>query len=192
MLEVELAWEPDFEAAFAELEKECADIVRGISVEAFKRVLYQTPQFFGRAVSSWSYSLNAPVFVDRSHMVDEAAIESDTANFTIRETKLGPVRAFYGLSKGHMVGVNNALEMNKGNEQGYQLGMTIFFSNGVDHEEGPYAAGLEDGSIRLRPINQPGAMASRAFDAMQAKYGHHSGVSAERAKVLKTFRIVEE
>ena len=40
--------------AFAELEAEVTEVIRGITVEIFKHTLEMSPQYFGRYVSSWT------------------------------------------------------------------------------------------------------------------------------------------
>ncbi len=54
-------WE-NLDAAFAELEAECADIVRGMTVEIFLHTLQYSPQYFGRYASSWTYKIGSPEF----------------------------------------------------------------------------------------------------------------------------------
>ena len=54
-------WE-GLDEAFAELEAECANVIRGMTVEIFKYTLQQSPQSKGVFVSSWQYSLNRPIY----------------------------------------------------------------------------------------------------------------------------------
>lgn len=166
MFEVTTEWD-GLDEAFAMLEGECTGVVRGIAIEAWDRVLAQTPQLLGRLVASWTFSLNVPITVDRSFAVD--------------------VNIDAPLQKGDPEAIDTANFYNRNAADGFQLGMDIFFSNGADHGEGPYASEVERGGAWLRSENQPGRMAQRAFDTMAARYGQN--VSAQRAAVLKTFRI---
>jgi hypothetical protein len=184
MYKLQATWDDDFEAAFAALEQECTEVIRGLSVELWNRVLDQTPQFFGGAAASWTYSFGSPVFVDRSHMIEE---RQDVVFRNSREAG----RGFSGLHKGHPDAIEIANFMNRGKEQGFRLGMDIFFANGVDHGEGPYAAALEDGSVHLRAVNQPGRMAGRAVDFAYARYGGDRSISWEKAQRLRTLAIGE-
>lgn len=187
MVELDLEWD-GLDKAFQELEAECTEVVRGIAIEAWNHMLDQTPQFWGRMAASWTFSYNAPLFLDRSETVD-ASETSDMAlsNQVTYDTPDGPETSFAGLYKGHPEAIDTANFYNRGRDNGFQLGMTIFFANGVDHGEGPYSGAVESGAIRLRPVNRPGAPARRSLDFVAARYGR--GVSAERAKLLKSFRI---
>jgi hypothetical protein len=169
MLEFDLNWD-NLDQAFEALTVECEKVVRGITVEAWNAVLKQTPQFYGRAVASWTYTIGSPVFIDRSGEME------DTAEF-----------GNMPMSKGNPTPIGVANSMNYGASDRFRLGDTVWFANGVDHGEGPYAGGLESGSIKLRAGNRPGQMVSRALDLMQSRYGQDVSVSA--AHRLKGLRL---
>lgn len=169
-ISVTAEWD-NLDAAFAELEAECADTVRGMSVELFQTILNWSPQYFGRYVSSWTFRIGSPEFRT-----------DDTFNYVAEDQGFAPVRR-----KGDSEAINVAKAYNIGRDKGFKLGNTIYISNGVDHGEGPYAAGIEDGSIRLRPVNLPGAPATRALDRVQAWYGNDVG--AAHAAKLKAMSI---
>jgi hypothetical protein len=169
MLELENTWE-GLDAAFLELEAECASVIRGLTVEAWGRVLNTTPQFYGRAVASWSYSLGSPVFVDRS---DDVWFGQDWRTEDNRK------------SRGSTAAIGIANSFNLGKDHAFKLGDTVWFANGVDHGEGPYSQALEDATISLRSVNRPGHMVKRAIDYIQAKYGEDvKPSSAARLKGL--------
>lgn len=182
-VELETEWD-NLDAAFEALEDECSAIVRGITVEAWNNVLKETPQFYGRLAASWTYSINAPVFVDRSQSV-KMSLGLDTPAAYATDPDEGDV--FTGLWKGHPEAIGIANMASFGKESTFRLGDTVYFSNGADHGEGPYAADIEQGFIRLRPVNSPGKMASRAFDRAQARYGQ--SVSPRRVEYLKGLKI---
>lgn len=180
-INLQVDWE-NLDDAFGDLERECSEIVRGLSIEAWNFTLQQTPQFEGRLVASWSYSLNQPHYVDRSRA---AELITKTADQFLTDDDEGDV--FSGRRKGDPEAIAIANLGSEGKEMPFALGMSIFFANGVDHGEGPYAADIERGAAHLRPVNQPGRMAERAFDRLAARYG--SGVSARKADELKSMRI---
>lgn len=170
---VEVDW-IDLDGAFAALEDNLTRVAQGLTVVAWDSILAKTPQFYGRMAASWNYSLNRPDFTDRSH---------DAWSAHSAQTDKGP---FAGLSKGHPVGIAIANANNIGRDANFQLGDTVYFSNGVNHGEGPYAQAIEDGQIQLRPINQPGRPAARTFDWLSQAYAN---VSAAQAKTLSTKRL---
>lgn len=165
--------------AFLELENQITDAIRGLSVVAWNRTLEQTPQFFGRAVASWTYSVGAPVFVDRS----AAAMKLVSYN----PRHYNDDDEFAGRSKGDREAIGIANAANLGHDSDFRLGDTIYFANGADHGEGDYVADIERGEIGLRPVNQPGRMASRALDYVKARWG--LGISPAAVAQLQTMRI---
>lgn len=178
MLEVTAEWE-GLDEAFAELERECAEVVRGISVRYWNYVLSQTPQAWGRMAASWTYSLNdGGQFYDRS---SEVSFEGPRRQIT------GKLAPSYFLYKGHHAAIRIANSHSKGRESAFKLGDTIWFSNGVNHGEGPYSQAVENGEVRLRRVNQPGAPVRRGLDYIEAHFGRD--VSKEAAQRLRTMRI---
>ena len=172
MLDMSVTAEWDnLDAAFAELEAECADVVRGMSVDIFNTILDWSPQYFGRYVSSWTYSIGAPVFRT-----------DDTYNYVEEDQGFAEIRR-----KGDSEPIATAKAFNRGRDKAFKLGDTIYIANGADHGEGPYAAGIEDGSIRLRPVNLPGAPATRALDRAGAWYAND--VNKTHAAKLKAMSI---
>lgn len=164
--------------AFAELEAECEDIVRGLSVRVWNGILSKTPQYLGRMTASWTYTLGAPQYVDRSHMVQPPATKDIDGFIDYGE--------FTGLWRGHPLAIAVANANSANRDAGFKLGMTIYISNGVNHGEGPYSQAMEDGEVVLRSVNRPGAPVSRTIDGIGAIYAN---ISAQRAVTLKTLRI---
>lgn len=155
-------------------------MVRGITVEVWKSLLSKTPQFEGRMVASWSYSLNEPNYVDRSSQVDPGALKLASHRFTDLGT-------FRGLYRGHPAALAVANAANKGADAGFRLGMTVWMANGVNHGEGEYSQDIEDGKVKLRPENRPGRPVQRTIDQITSRYA--DGVTANRAEALKNMRI---
>lgn len=180
MLDVVTDWD-DLDGAFDALEAECTDIVRGITLVAWNRTLEQTPQFYGRLVASWTYSLDMPVFTDNSHLIDTEAVAQRYGHANDEGEP-----EFDGLRKGHPDAIAIANSINARVPAQFRLGDTVWFANGADHDEGPYAGEKEAGE-RLRPANRPGHMAQRALDWVQARYG--VDIIPARALVLKQTRM---
>lgn len=167
------------DAAFAELEAECTDIIRGLTVRVFNGFMSQTPQFMGRMVASWSYCLNTPEFYDRSNQVDPLGHKLASHRFN-------DFGDFRGLYKGHPIAIAVANAANSGADNGFKLGDTVWLTNGVDHGEGAYSQDIEDGNIVLRAENRPGAPVSRTLDFIGVAF---QNISPVRARSLKALRI---
>lgn len=157
------AWE-NLDEAFAKLEFEVTDTVRGLTVELWNKVLKRTPQFYGRMVASWTYTLNPAEVYDRS---DYVRVQEHDANTDYMD-RFG---SFAGFMKGHpeAIAIANAESAQK--DRAFKLGDTVWFTNGVDHGEGPYAAKVEFGEIHLRAVNIPGNAVARTIDWAKTNFG---------------------
>jgi hypothetical protein len=187
MLELELEWE-GLEEAFSELEQDCTDIVRGMTVWAWNTVLQQTPQWSGAMAVSWSYSLNSPHYEDRTH---EAV--NDTVEVDGKEMPLHQGREYSLLHKGYMPNIEVANAHSAGNDLPFRLGDTVYISNGVQSED-DYAQAIEDKNysvVNLRSANRPGAMMGRTLDRMQSMW-NANGVTPNAAQNLKLLKIGSE
>lgn len=173
MLELELEWD-DIDFAFAEFEREeLRPIIRGMTVQLWNNILLFTPQFYGRMVASWNYTLNAPFYDDRSELVS-------------------PERDFAGLrmarEQGHPAAIAIANRFNQGHEEGFVLGNDVWFANGVDHGEGEYSEWVETADQhKLRPENWPGHPVERSLAIIESLYG--SEMTEQQASRLKNLRI---
>lgn len=170
-LPITLKWE-NLDEAFDELEEDLRQVARGITLQAWSFVLRETPQSYGRMAASWSYSLGVPAYTDRSEMV--------TPNVPVD----GPEPPLH--RKGDAEAIAIANQYNSGPPQAFQLGDIVWFANGVEHGEGPYAGIVEDG-YRLRPVNRPGQMVRRALDQISARYGED--VTHRQALALKKLKM---
>lgn len=166
------------DAAFAELEAECTNVVRGLTVKLYNGILSKTPQYLGRMAASWSYSLGTPLYVDRSNLVQPPAVKGPSGFIDYGE--------FKGLWRGHPQAIAVAGAANAGKDAGFRLGMTVYISNGVNHGEGEYAGAVESGEVILRAVNRPGAPVQRSLDGIGAT---HQNISPLRARGLKALRI---
>lgn len=162
----ESTWE-NLDEAFAELEAECANVIRGMTVEIFHYVLQQSPQSRGRYVSSWQYSLNRPVFWTNPEFADN-----------LPETYM----------KGNQPAIESALQANAGDDTPYKLGDTVYISNGAEGLEGEYGYLIEDGLINLRAENRGGIRPlGRAIDRAASWFAND--VRPAHAAKLKATRI---
>lgn len=156
------------------IKDEITPIIRGLAVYTWSGILHKTPQYFGRLVASWSFSLNSPQFVDRSAMV--LPNDEQTVGYPL------PLRW-----RGHTQAIDIANTMNAGKELSFNLGDTIWFANGADHGDGPYSAFIETvDSNWLRFYNRPGKAVSRTLDGVNARFGTDmTEQAASRMKQLK-------
>jgi len=157
--------------AFAELEQECTEIVRGITVEIFNHTLHMSPQYFGRYVSSWTYKVGSPDLW-----------MNPTFDFFIEDTGGERIKR-----KGDREAIDAAVQHNAGRELEFKLGSTVYISNGSDHGEGPYAALIEEEPDWLRDVNKPGRPLGRSIDRAGTWYAHT--VNPARVPALRGLRI---
>ena len=150
------------------IEKELTPIARGVINDFWIKVLYRTPQYYGRMVASWNYSIGAPQFVNRADVWGERDI---------------PVSA------GDMEAISYAAWMNQGKDSAFKLGDVVYMTNAADHGEGAYSQFIEDNAWYLRNVNMPGHAVERAMDATSALYG--SGIPPQAVAYLKSIRITD-
>jgi len=164
-----LKWS-NLDEAFGALEKTLGEVARGITVSAWKSVLRESPQFDGRMVASWTYSISRPIFEDRSFMVE-----------TLFHDKLNP------FEKGDAPAIRVANQANAGTDLQFRLGDKVYLSNGVNHGEGSYSGRIESGDIHLRAVNYPGKPVAETLMMIKARYA--DGVNARQAARLKNLSI---
>lgn len=159
-------WE-GLDAAFAELEAECANVVRGMTVEIFKTAVTWSPQSKGVFVSSWQYSLNRPVYWSNPFYADIP-----------RETFV----------KGNQPAINEAFQINSDKDTPFKLGDTVYISNGAEGLDGEYGILIEEGAMKLRYENRGGLRPlSRAVDRAASWFAND--VNPTHAAKLKALRI---
>ena len=178
--DAKLQWEQgSLDAAFAELEAECAAVVRGMTVQVWQDILLRTPQYHGRMVASWSYSLNSPRFYDRS----------DEAEGPLFREKQGLKHSYVDNVKrqGFTADIRVAERHSVGADKQFKLGDTVYICNGVDHGEGGYSLDVEEGRVALRMENLPGTPVRNALHKVDVKY--YADVPKQDAARLKTLSI---
>jgi hypothetical protein len=163
--------EAELDRAFAEIAQDLTVAVRGMSIEIWDIMLKQTPQLYGRMVASWTYSLDMPVYVDRSDMIDQSKAP---ARWKARVTKDSVPRQTLveldGWRKGSPEAIRIANAASAGMPDRFQLGQTIWMANGVNHGDGHYGLDIEEGRVNLRKVNQPGTPRKIAVDKITVKY----------------------
>lgn len=190
MIEVEFEFDfkwdhlGDLVRALDELEDECERIIRGLTVSIWNGILLKTPQFLGRTAASWTYSLDAPVFVDRSDVM-----EGELAPASERYDPADPGSDEYVMARyrGHRTAITYANMQSLGVPDKFKLGQTVFISNGAREGEEKHVTGIEGGWTYLRAVNRPGRPMKRTLDAVQARYGED--ISPQQAVTLKFTRI---
>lgn len=173
-LKIDAEWD-DLDKAFNLLAAEMESTIRGLTVEVWNQILNRTPQYYGRAVVSYTYSLNGPIAVDRSYLVEP----KNEDEFDATKPK----------SKGHMEAINLANFYNRDRDMAFRLGDVVYITNGADHGEGAYAQAIEDGQVMLRAANLPGQMVRRTLDSITARYSRN--ISPNRASLLRQMGISE-
>lgn len=160
------------DAAFDALEAECADIIRGMTVEIFLHTLQMSPQYFGRYASSWTYQVGKP---ELGWTNPEFVYEGEDQGYAMLHRK------------GDYPALASAIQHNTGRDNAFRLGETVYISNSADHGEGPYAQGIENGTVKLRSVNQPGRPLGRAIDRAATWFA--TSVNPKHAAELKALRL---
>lgn len=168
---VGLYWK-DLDEAIERLKVQTlAPVARGFSIKVWHELLRRTPQYEGRMVVSWTYTRNRPVAVDRSHL-------APARDETVDE----PFQA------GDRPAIEIANRVNRGREIGFKLGDMVYMVNGANHGEGPYAAKIEAGDVRLRFVNRWGApMVAKTLAMVRAQYA--AGINVHSARQLRRLKI---
>lgn len=171
---LEFEWE-NLDLALLELvDNDIRPVIRGLVCATWNSILVKTPQYHGRLVASWSFSIDAPEFVDRSNQVPNDPLDGEE----------GP-RLRY---RGHPAAISIANSYARGKENSFMLGDTVWFANGADHGEGAYSSFIENvDSNYLRQFNRPGHAVSRTIDMIHAKYSYE--ISPSEANRLKQTKI---
>lgn len=171
---LEFDWDNLDEAIEDLIKQEITPVVRGLAVFTWNSILTKTPQYHGRLVASWSFSLNSPQFLDRSNSVHP-----------LGDNFVGPVQAKY---RGHHEAIVVANMANAGRDLPFQLGDTIWFANGADHGEGAYSSFIENvDESWLRQYNRPGHAVERSLAVVSARFG--DDITKQMANQFKNLRI---
>ena len=170
-LEVKTQWQ-GLDEAFAALEAECTDIVRGLTVSAWRAVLRATPQYSGDMAASWNYCLNTPTFTNRAGQAERVWVDE---------------MSFIPYRRGDSPAIAIANSSNAGRDAAFKLGDRVIFTNGSDHGQGDYAQQAWDGTLPLRTVNLMGRPLGRTLDEIESRYG--TGISRAAAGQIKNLRI---
>lgn len=179
MPDLTVSWD-NLDDAFGDLEKECTDIVRGLLVQTWTHILARTPQYYGGFAASWTWTYSPSNFKDRSNLLPHG----DRPSRTLEAIFANPLDL---RRKGDGYAVTIANNASRGKDAEFKLGRMVYFTNGVDHGEGPYSVTVEEyPDYRLRPVNRPGRPVARTLDQVQSLYGNDiRRTTAERFKSLR-------
>ena len=144
----------DIEVAMAKIEEAPIAAFRKVVLQVLTRILYQTPQYSGRAVANWNVGINAPDLSVDQNMGDD-----------LNQSKSGhttPTR-----QKGDKKWIAESLERAKYVIRRIKRGDIVYITNSIrgdphnrfgDAATSAYLAELQDHSTwfkRLRLVNQP-------------------------------------
>ena len=145
------------DAAIDKMEQESNEIFRGFVTATYHRILTETPQWSGNAVSNWNVSLNGPDW-SVTHALKKAAAPDRSAR-ALRahkwDTPYGPA-----VSKGDPRGIMMSVRRAKPTLAGITIKYRVHLCNAAeDLDNSVYIQYLEDNpNSFLRPVNQPGHM----------------------------------
>ena len=159
-------WDNLDEAFDRLVQDELTPIATGIIATAWKQVLSRSPQYHGRLVASWNYSINSIQFVNRADLWSKGDV---------------PVSA------GHPEAIQYANYMNRDKDSQFELGDVVFFTNAADHGDGAYGFMANVDENYLRPVNRPGRAVDMTLDYIQAMWG--AGVPSSAVAKLKRMHI---
>lgn len=165
-------------AWFASIRKAAEGVVKDIAHDAFRYVLYESPQYSGTFTANWKLSVGTP---DTSYEIDPLGTRQLDAN------RRSPM-----FKRGDMVAINHAIpQLN--NLPSFTLGQSVYISNSsvgvnkVSHEKftasmvSPLAVRIEEGKIKLRDVNIGAAhMLARAAERAGNQYGNVTQAQAKR------------
>jgi hypothetical protein len=175
---LEFKWDNLDQALDALVKEEIEPIIRGLINMTWNGILVKTPQYHGRLVASWSFSIGSPEFVDRSD-------EVQTSPYGPNGYEAGPVQPVY---RGHPIAINVANSYARGKDAAFRLGDVVWFANGADHGEGPYSVKIEEAEpFSLRQYNRPGKAVFRTLDMIKSRFS--IDISPSNANRLKQTRI---
>lgn len=149
--------------AFEHLEQRCTNVARGVITVLWRGILERTPQFSGGLVESWTYSVGAPRFVDRTTAKDEVVESPKWA--------------------GYKPNILKAELHNLNADTTFKLGDKVYLANGAT-----YASDVNAGEVPLRAVNAPFAV-ERAMDVVMLRYG--LGINPRQAAQLVKQRVGE-
>ncbi len=173
----------NLDAAFAELEAELTAVTKGLIVDTWNKILVKTPQDYGGYAASWTLTYTATHYVDRSRLVSQHR----KARARRRDLKFESL-SHVPKGRGDRAAISIANAASAGAAEKFKLGDVVYFTNGVNHGEGPYSAIVEAyAPVQLRWMNRPGRAVGRTLDQVQVKYA--AGISRAAALRLKAVRM---
>lgn len=156
------AFDADVQKWFGAVEKAAAEAAVGLAREALDEVLTYSPQYSGDFVANWKVG-RLPI--------------NDFQSGVFTGGKLAKWPLF-------QMGSREPINYAKAHARWprIKLGETIYLSNSAAHDE-PYAFKIEEGTIRLRPVNEGAAHVVRRA-VLQVSH-HYSTITGPRLDILR-------
>lgn len=155
-----------------EVQEEAQQVHRGIAVEAFYHMLYETPQWTGSAVANWNFSVGSP---------------NDSVDTSLKREFEDLVWDAEPFQKNHPRAIARAVQNNAGKDEILEGFPSYFLSNAAENLDGEsYIDMLETNPNGfLRSVNDPGHMVENYKSVFSMK----SQLSVDEVKFLKKRRI---
>lgn len=160
---------------------------RKVVWEVFLEILYQTPQFSGRAVANWNLSVGAPDFTFEPWAGDDqsmtSVLEPAGSKFAGANISHAGVR-----EKGDLTWIDYAIGKNESRLQQIELHSKVFITNAAqgDTDNGRsstlYLESLQDAEywmVKLRAANKPYETAAETiinFNMGRIASGRHAAI----------------
>lgn len=158
---------------FAAVENAAAEAAVGIAHQVFEEVLETSPQYSGDFVANWKVSTNPNYSEFTPNAVGGYFKGKGDLN------AMGPI---------FQMGSSPAMQYARSNAKWpkIKLGKSIYLHNNARHDE-PYAWKIENGEIRLRPVNEGAEhVVRRALASVSFNYHNIGPVQLD---VLRKFGV---
>lgn len=148
-----------------EVEREIVDIAIGMTWTMTGQVLNLSPQYSGDFAANWRMSVNKIDTTFQPGVFPEMQFPADAP-----------------FQRGDAPAILHAIKANDGRLNGAKLGDTLWLANSAEHHD-LYAWKLEDGFIKLRPVNYGGEGPLR--QAKKYMQVHFSTINKTNREFLK-------
>lgn len=171
------------DAELLRVEAEVTNVFRGYCVAVYHRILLETPQWSGNAVSNWNFSVGVPDYTVDNTLLDETEGGSSLYQGLLRHVE--------GASKGDMSAIQVSTDRNLNRDVEVTLLAPVFISNACEDLSGDtYIMKLEENpNLFLRPENQPGHMVE--YTVAEARMMMLDEVSSTPFSVLRIGSVLE-
>ena len=134
----------------ATVDEMAVEFCKGFSIQVFAGVVQHSVQYSGDFAANWKYELNT---ITPKFQAGAASSEYEKTKllWTHGKDKRPFKEVFQGIDGfgDTTVAQAYAFRANRGADEGFKLGDTIFIHNSAVHDE-PYAVGIESGTVSKR------------------------------------------